>query len=91
MKTQEFKKKILASLDDVKRVDYDGCHKIYLRAYDNDTNYPISINVEDVDKQTIVDLVKEFYDDSCELRFVQKVYNDGSSDDDYQSIIGQFQ
>lgn len=73
-------------------VAWDGCHKLYV-AMDEKTaqwfrdEYP---HVEDGSEEAMLGALHYWWAKSCELRFIQSVWNIGTYDEDYDDIIEQF-
>ena len=75
-------------IDDALAMYWDGCHKIYL-----------SMDAEDVDKmkeygydfyEPDFDLLKQWYDQSCSLKFVNAVHtNHEDPNAGYETLIPQ--
>lgn len=85
--------KVYEAIPNAKAIAWDECHKIYLLMDDEQVvlmrqyGYePYLITKDQMDDGDMFDLVKEWYDQSCSLRFVQAVEtiypdaNDGFTD-----------
>lgn len=74
-------------------VAFDGCHKIYLAMDEHEANW-FRENYEHVFMDTpeaMLEKVKEWYDESCFLRFVSAVrYNPDDPIAGFTSLISQF-
>lgn len=74
-------------------VAWDGCHKIYVamdqKSADDfrDLEYP---HIVQTDFATTMSLLNKWWDESCELRFIQSVSNGGDYCDDFDDLIPQF-
>ena len=76
-------------------ITWDECHKIYITADEETTeefkewNCSITLIESAVDA---AETLQEWYDDSCPLRFIQKISKRRSpdSDPDFKSVIPQF-
>jgi hypothetical protein len=89
-------------LRDAKGIAWDTCHKIYIlmddaqvekmRGYGyGDSNDPDSlITAEQMTPEKMFDVVNRWYDDSCELRFIEAVTtNLNDPNEGFVSIIPQ--
>lgn len=74
-------------------VAFDGCHKIYVAMDEHEANW-FRENYEFVfvgTPEAMLDKVKEWYDESCFLRFVSAVsYDDDKAESDFTNLISQF-
>ena len=88
---------IYCRISEAEGIAWDNCHKIYLlmdseqvelmRGYGYD---PIITNQE-MNPDDMLDKVKEWYEDSCSLRFIQAVStNDINPNLGFESLISQF-
>mgnify|MGYP000935651276 CR=1 FL=1 len=66
-------------VSDAKAIAWDTCHKIYLLMDDNQVEvmrgygYDPLITSEEADPYAMFEILKNWYDDSCGLRFIQAV------------------
>jgi hypothetical protein len=66
-------------LHDSKAIAWDGCHKIYVLMDDyqvmlmNEYEYPHAANTHTMSSGEILATLKDWYEDSCGLRFIQAV------------------
>lgn len=66
-------------INDAKAIAWDGCHKIYLLMDDEQVQlmreyeYDPLITSDEMSPGDMYDLVREWYDDSCGLRFIDAV------------------
>jgi hypothetical protein len=74
-------------------VAWDGCHKMYV-AMDpesgddfRDLEYP---HIVQSDFDTMMNTLHDWWDKSCELRFIQSMSNGGNDCDDFDDLIPQF-
>ena len=85
-------------ISEAEAIAWDTCHKIYIlmdseqvdlmRGYGYD---PIITN-EEMNPDDMLDKVKEWYEDSCSLRFIQAVStNDIDPNLGFESLISQFE
>ena len=79
-------------------IAWDGCHKIYILMDNEQTNlmreygYEYLYTKEDVTEQDMLNMVSNWYEDSCQLRFVQAVATSNDpKDDGFRTLIGQFE
>ena len=89
---------IYCRISEAEAIAWDNCHKIYLlmdteqvelmRGYGYD---PIITN-EEMNPDDMLDKVKEWYENSCSLRFIQAVStNDIDPNLGFESLISQFE
>ena len=76
-------------------VTWDGCHKIYIPMgsqveYMEELGYEVLRIGEDLDEAAAATLLQSWYDESCSLRFIQKVSPPGNNEN-FTSIISQFE
>jgi hypothetical protein len=83
-------------LSDAKAIAWDTCHKIYLLMDDEQVElmreygYDPLITREESDPYTMFETVKNWYEDSCGLRFVQAVTtNPVDPNMGFESLIDQ--
>ena len=85
-------------INDCKGIAWDNCHKIYIlmdseqvelmRGY----GYDPLITADQMSADEMFDLVQEWYEDSCGLRFVQAVStNDIDPNLGFESLVSQFE
>jgi hypothetical protein len=85
-------------LSDAKAIAWDTCHKIYL-LMDNEQvelmrgyGYDPLITIEESDPYTMFETLKNWYDDSCGLRFIEAVVtNHEDPNAGFETLIGQFE
>lgn len=77
----------------VHSVSFDGCHKIYLNMDEKQTEKMIGYGYD----KTIIDtpdamenVVAQWYDDSCSLRFIDAVFTNDDETDKFVTVVGQF-
>jgi len=76
---------------------WDGCHKIYLHMDSEQTALMESygydeplIKADDLSASEMLQILKEWYDDSCGLRFIQSVRTvKGDPNEGYTNLIPQ--
>jgi hypothetical protein len=85
-------------LVDAKAIAWDDCHKIYLLMDDEQVElmreyrYDTLITKEEKTPEEMFDLLQEWFDDSCGLRFIQAVStNYEDPNEGFESLIGQFE
>jgi len=85
------------AVDEAVSIAWDGCHKIYvlmdeqqhelMRSYDYD---PL-IRVDDIGADEARDLLREWYEESCGLRFISAVKTVADDPNDgFDALIPQF-
>ena len=79
---------------DAKLIAYDGCHKIYLAMDDesaDDFRDDYDCIFEKLSPKSFYEIVKEWYEDSCGLRFVNAVWDKPENPNDgFVTLIAQF-
>ena len=83
---------------DAKAIAWDTCHKIYLLMDDEQVEkmreyeYDPLITSEESDPYTMFETLKNWYDDSCGLRFIEAVStNHKNPNAGFETLIGQFE
>lgn len=75
-------------------VAWEGCHKIYILMDSNQTNkmkeYGYKYVVSDT-ATAMENVVGEWYDDSCSLRFIDAVFTNDDETDKFITVVGQFE
>lgn len=85
--------RIIKALESAHAITWDECHKVYISADPKMTKqfkkigYPMTLIKNDVNDAAIT--LQEWYDDSCPLKFIQKVHSPGNNED-YEDVIPQF-
>jgi hypothetical protein len=85
-------------IGEAKGIAWDTCHKIYIlmdseqvelmRGY----GYDPLITADQMSSNEMFDLVQEWYEDSCSLRFIQAVStNDIDPNLGFESLVSQFE
>jgi hypothetical protein len=85
-------------IGEAKGIAWDTCHKIYIlmdseqvelmRGY----GYDPLITADQMSNNEMFDLVQEWYEDSCSLRFIQAVStNDIDPNLGFESLVSQFE
>jgi hypothetical protein len=85
-------------INKAKGIAWDTCHKIYIlmdseqvelmRGY----GYDPLITADQMSSNEMFDLVQEWYEDSCSLRFIQAVStNDIDPNLGFESLVSQFE
>lgn len=67
---------------------WDGCHKIYL-AMDEEAAEYFRGDYDHVVEEDLAEIVKNWYDDSCMLRFVEAIWGSPEGCCRFESVIGQ--
>lgn len=73
-------------------VSYDGCHKIYLNMDKQQTEKMISYGYDKTISDTpeaMKNVVAQWYDDSCSLRFIDAVFTDEDNEDKFVIVVPQ--
>lgn len=92
--------KVEVAIDFAHLVAFDGCHKIYLAMDEIEANwFRENYNGIHCDDRTfegtpdeMLTMVKEWYDESCGLRFVSAVrHNAENPNEGFTTLIGQFE
>ena len=85
-------------VSDAKAIAWDTCHKIYLLMDDEQVEkmreyeYDPLITSEESDPYTMFETLKNWYDDSCGLRFIEAVStNHENPNAGFETLIGQFE
>jgi len=83
---------------DAKAIAWDTCHKIYLLMDDEQVEqmrvyeYDPLITNEEKTPEEMFEILQEWFDDSCGLRFIQAVStNYEDPNEGFESLIGQFE
>jgi hypothetical protein len=72
--------KVGETLSDAKGIAFDGCHKIYILMDDEQMSemkefgYDPLLSAEDYTASEMLETIRDWYEDSCSLRFVQAIY-----------------
>jgi hypothetical protein len=90
--------KVEDSLYEAKAIAWDTCHKIYVLMDDEQValmreyGYDPIITKDNADSDEMLALVKEWYEDSCSLRFVSAVEtNHENPNAGFTNLISQFE
>ena len=90
--------KVETALETAKGIAWDTCHKIYvlmdqdqvelMRKYEYDKVH----SIVDISKESMLELLKDWYALSCSLRFIQSIRTTSPDDEDggYDNLISQF-
>jgi hypothetical protein len=83
-------------ISDAKAIAWDTCHKIYLLMDDEQValmreyEYDPLITSEEMSEGEMFDTIKQWYEDSCYLRFVDAVSTvEGNPNEGFETLIGQ--
>jgi hypothetical protein len=74
-----------SALSDARGIAFDTCHKIYILMDDEQMalmaqyGYDPLISASDMDSYSMLEKVKEWYEESCGLRFVNAVYTNNEN------------
>lgn len=94
--TPEAWARVNRALSQASAVEFDGCHKIYILLDADEARRRtarIAESEHSADMRVVeptLEHVKQFYTDSCFLRFVSAVLDDGESNHDYIQLIPQY-
>lgn len=89
-----------AALLTASSIAFDGCHKIYILLDEAQTDLMTSHGYGEGDSHHLpvgdvgeaLDTLTDWYQDSCDLRFIQSVRTvEGDPNDGFRSIISQFE
>lgn len=79
---------VKSMLLNAKAMHFDGCHKIYLSMDDEQVRQMEGWGYETVKPD--FDLIVDWYDQSCGLRFINAVFtHDGDANDGFVTLIPQ--
>jgi hypothetical protein len=85
-------------IQNAKAIAWDTCHKIYILMDSEQVDlmrgygYDPLITADQMSSDEMFDLVQEWYEDSCGLRFVQAVStNDIDPNLGFESLVSQFE
>ena len=83
-------------LDGAKGIAFDGCHKIYILMDDEqmaemkEFGYDPLISAEGNTPEELLETIRDWYEDSCSLRFVQAIHtNHDDPNAGFVSLIEQ--
>ena len=82
-------------LQDAEAITWDGCHKIYVLMDDEQVakmieyGYEPIIALADITPAEASGLVRDWYEESCWLKFVQAIRTDSNGSPDFVSLIEQ--
>lgn len=76
-------------LKNAKGMHWDECHKIYLAMDDAQVAKSIEIGYENVAPD--LDTLRQWYNDSCGLRFITAVFTHEDPNAGYVDLIAQFE
>ena len=98
--------RVTTAIMDCEGVAFDGCHKVYILmdkeqvekmrgyGYGNKTDFEKGdsrlVTTDDVPRSEMFMLVKDWYRESCMLKFITSVATDGG-DDEFGNVISQEQ
>jgi hypothetical protein len=85
-----------SALCDARGIAFDGCHKIYILMDEDQMDkmrgygYDPLISASDMNEYDMFELVQEWYEESCGLRFVHAVHTvDGDPNEGFLNLIPQ--
>ena len=90
--------KVETALEKAKGIAWDTCHKIYVLLDDEQLSlirryeYEVIISADEMNPEQMLKMIKTWYADSCDLRFVQSIITSYDYDlfDGYEDLIPQF-
>jgi hypothetical protein len=81
-------------IGDANLIAFDGCHRIYLAMDEIEADFfrdTYAHTVEGVAPNAMLKKLREWYESSCSLRFIQAVWHDEyDPNDGFLSLISQF-
>jgi DNA primase large subunit len=91
--------KVETALKTAKGIAFDTCHKIYVLMDEDQVElmrkyeYDEIRSIADISKESMLELLKDWYASSCSLRFIQSVRTTSPDDEDsgYDDLISQFE
>lgn len=88
--------KVEDALADAKAIAWDGCHKIYVLMDDEQValmrtyEYDPLITTSEMNPYDMFELIKQWYDDSCSLKFISAVHtNHEDPNEGFEDLIAQ--
>lgn len=89
---------VAEAVADAKAIAWDTCHKIYLLMDDEQVEkmreygYDPLITKEESTPQEMLETLKEWYEDSCDLKFIDAVSTHPTDPNlGFETLIGQFE
>jgi len=98
--------RVTTAIMDCEGVAFDGCHKVFILmdkaqvekmrgiGYGNKTDFEKGdsrlVTADVVRRSTLYQLVRDWYIESCELKFIQSIRT-GDPDDEFGNVISQEQ
>ena len=89
------KSKIKKALEDCDSMAWDECHKIYILMDSTQTNqmieygYPQVILSTENKKSDMFNLIEDWFDNSCSLRFIEAITTDEDGKSKFENLISQ--
>jgi hypothetical protein len=91
--------KVETALETAKGIAFDTCHKIYVLMDEDQVElmrkyeYDEIRSIADISKESMLELLKDWYASSCSLRFIQSIRTTSPDDEDsgYDNLISQFE
>ena len=87
-------KQIAEFLKDAKAIAWDTCHKIYVLMDDEqvelmkECGYDPLIQTDEATPQQMLEILREWWDDSCGLRFISAINSVPAGQDPNKGFIG---
>jgi hypothetical protein len=90
--------KVETALETAKGIAWDTCHKIYVLMDEDQVElmrkyeYEEIRSIVDISKESMLELLKDWYASSCSLRFIQSITTVSPDDEDggFDDLIEQF-
>lgn len=86
-------------INEAHSIAYEGCHKIYINLDEKQTNQMIGygygkdgthlIKATDSNPYDLLETVRDWYNESCVLKFIQAVQTDYFGEDKFTAIVAQ--
>lgn len=89
--------KVLEAVSNAHSICWDGCHKIYIMKDKSGTEkmieyeYEFIITKDEMKARKMATTIKNWYKNSCSLRFVQVIESDGTENKHYKNIVSQME
>jgi len=91
--------KVETALETAKGIAFDTCHKIYVLMDEDQVElmrkyeYEEIRSIADISKESMLELLKDWYASSCSLRFIQSVRTTSPDEDvdGFEDLISQFE
>ena len=88
---------VAAAVEEAVSIAWDGCHKVYVLMDEGQHDqmqsygYDPLIRVESIGAEEALELLRDWYDESCALRFISAIKTvDSDPNDGFTDLIPQF-